>query len=98
MDKQDILKYLKSNQTYFYDKFGIHFVGLFGSFSRDEATEESDIDILYSLDKDRKLSLFKYLALTKQLEDYFSKKVDLVRDETVKSRMQSYIDKDIIYA
>ena len=97
MNKQDVLQYLKSNQSYFSNKFGIRFIGLFGSFSRDETNEESDIDILYSLEKDKKLSLFKYLTLIKQLEDYFGKKVDLVRDETVKSRIKSYIDKDIVY-
>ena len=97
MQKQDILSYLKSNQAYFYDNFGIRFVGLFGSFSRDEANENSDIDILYTLEKERKLSLFKYLSVTKQLEDFFRSKVDLVRDETVKPAIRSYIEKDLLY-
>ena len=97
MQRQDILNYLKSNQTYFYDNFGIRFVGLFGSFSRDEANENSDVDILYTLEKGRKLSLFKYLSMTKKLEDFFRTKVDLVRDETVKPAIRSYIDKDLVY-
>ena len=97
MQKQDILTYLKSNQTYFYDNFGIRFIGIFGSFSRDEANENSNIDILYTLEKGRKLSLFKYLTMTKQLEDFFRTKVDLVRDETVKPTIRSYIDKDLVH-
>jgi len=47
MQKKDILNYLKSNQEYYRSKFGIQFVGLFGSFARGEANENSDIDILY---------------------------------------------------
>lgn len=97
MNKQDILNYLKSNQEYYYKKFGIKFIGLFGSFARDEANDNSDIDILYKIEKDKKLSIFKYLKLTKQLEDFFHKKIDLVRDETLKSQVKRYIQKDINY-
>lgn len=97
MQKQDILNYLKSNQDYYYNQFGIKFIGLFGSFARDEANDNSDIDILYKIEKDKKLSMFKYLKLTKQLEDFFHKKIDLVRDETLKPQIKSYIQKDISY-
>ena len=97
MNKQDILKYLKSNQEYYHHQFGVQFVGLFGSFSRDEAGENSDIDILYKITKDKKLSIFKYLKLTKQLEDFFHKKIDLVREEALKPHIKSYIQKDISY-
>jgi len=96
MKKQDILNYLKSNQEYYYDQFGVKFIGLFGSFARDEANDDSDIDILYKIEKDKKLSMFKYLKLTKQLEDYFQKKIDLVRDETLKPQIKSYIQKQYI--
>lgn len=97
MQKQDILNYLKSNQEYYHNQFGIQFIGLFGSFARDEATENSDIDILYKIEKDKKLSMFKYLELHKQLEENLHKKVDLVRDETLKPQIKSYIQKDISY-
>ncbi|RXJ96376.1 hypothetical protein CRV00_01800 [Malaciobacter molluscorum] len=95
LHKKDILNYLKSNQEYYYNQFGIQFIGLFGSFTRDEATENSDIDILYKIEKDKKLSMFRYLKLTKQLEDFFHKKIDLVRDETLKPQVKNYIQKDI---
>ena len=97
MHKKDILNYLKSNQNYYYNQFGIQFIGLFGSFSRDEANNNSDIDILYKIDKDKKLSMFKYLKLTKQLENFFNKKIDLVRYEMLKPQIKEYIQKDIIY-
>lgn len=97
IQKQDILNYLKSNQQYYHNQFGVQFIGLFGSFARDEATENSDIDILYKIEKDKKLSMFKYLKLNKQLEDNLHKKIDLVRDETLKPQIKSYIQKDISY-
>ena len=97
MTKEEILDYLKSKQPYFYDNFGIKFIGLFGSFSRDEAKDSSDIDILYHLEENKKLSVFKYLKVNSLLEEFFNRKVDLVRDKTVKPQVKSYIQKDLIY-
>ena len=97
MTKEEILAYLKSKQQFFYDNFGIKFIGLFGSFSRDEAKDSSDIDILYHIEENKKLSMFKYLKVKSLLEEFFNRKVDLVRDETVKPQVKSYIEKDLIY-
>ena len=97
MNKRDILNYLKSNQKYYQDKFGIQFIGVFGSFAKDEANDASDIDILYRIEKGKKLSIFKYLTLIKDLEDFFHKKIDLVRDETLKPQIKNAIQRDIHY-
>lgn len=97
MTKEEILAYLKSKQQFFYDNFGIKFIGLFGSFSRDKAKDSSDIDILYHLEENKKLSMFKYLKVNSLLEEFFNRKVDLVRDETIKPQVKSYIEKDLIY-
>jgi uncharacterized protein len=97
MTKEEILAYLKFKQQFFYDNFGIKFIGLFGSFSRDEAKDSSDIDILYHLEENKKLSMFKYLKVNNLLEEFFNRKVDLVRDETIKPQVKSYIEKDLIY-
>ena len=97
MTKEEILSYLKSKQQFFHDNLGIKFIGLFGSFSRDEAKDSSDIDILYHLEENKKLSMFKYLKVNSLLEEFFNRKVDLVRDETIKPQVKSYIEKDLIY-
>ena len=97
MNKNDIVNYLQQQQPYFYNTFGIQFIGLFGSFSRGDETKESDIDILYKIDKDKKLSIFKYLKIASQLEDFFHKKIDLVRVDTLKPTVKKYVEKDLIY-
>ncbi len=97
MNKQDILNYLKSHQTKYENQFGIKFVGLFGSFARNDANENSDIDILYEIKKGKKLSIFSYLKLINELENIFHKKVDLVRTTTLKPQIKDYIYKDLTY-
>jgi predicted nucleotidyltransferase len=97
MDKDKILYYLQSKQQYFYDNFGIKFIGIFGSSARDEMNSDSDIDILYKIETNKKLSMFKYLKINSLLEELFHKKIDLVRFETLKPTIKKYINKDLIY-
>ena len=97
MNKNEIINYLQEQQPYFYNTFGIKFIGLFGSFSRGDETDESDIDILYDIEKDKKLSMFKYLKIASQLENFFHKKIDLVRVDTLKPTVKKYVEKDLIY-
>ena len=97
MNKQNILDYLKSNKERYSNQFGIQFVGLFGSFARDEASEKSDIDILYEIEENKKLSMFKYLKLVGELEDNFHTKIDLVRTATLKPQVKNYVYQDLIY-
>jgi len=97
MNKQDILQILKSQQEEYLNRFGVIFVGIFGSFARDEARDDSDIDILYKIEKDKKLSMFSYLKLLSELENSFKRKVDLVRDETIKPQIKRYIYQDLTY-
>ncbi len=95
--KDEILKCLKSKQREFYEQYGVKFIGVFGSYAKGDANQNSDIDILYRIDEGKKLSIFQYLALHKKLEELFRKKVDLVRDETLKPHIKSAVLKDMFY-
>ena len=97
MNKSEILNHLKDKKQFLYEQYGIDKIGLFGSYSRDESTQSSDIDIVYEVEKDKKFSMFKYLELNRYLEDMFHTKVDLVREAAIKESLKSYIQKDVIY-
>ncbi len=72
---------------------------LFGSYSRGEETPNSDVDILVSFDKTRKISLFKYAHIICQLEELLKRKVDLVEEGTLLPFAQKTAndDKILIY-
>ena len=97
MNRQYILDYLKSNKERYSKQFGVKIVALFGSFARDEADENSDIDILYEIEENRKLSIFEYLKLIAELESKFHAKIDLVRTATLKPHIKNYIYRDLVY-
>ena len=69
---------------------------LFGSYSRGEEKEGSDIDILVSFDKDAKISLFKYADIICQLETLLNQKVDLVEEGALLPFAQESANKDKI--
>jgi predicted nucleotidyltransferase len=52
LTKNEILKYLSKNKELFKQNFNIIRIGLFGSFARDEQTENSDIDIIIEMETD----------------------------------------------
>lgn len=86
LDKKYILKKLAEIDK---DEFGFKSIGLFGSFSRDEQTPESDIDILVEMDifpekPYPKSSYFRLFDLKKHLEELFGKEVDLIDKSQLK--------------
>lgn len=80
--KEPILLYLKELKPAL-QKEGIVKIGLFGSFAKDEATINSDIDIFIRTTeafckKYRGFAGFSFLAdLRKNIAEHFDKKVDL---------------------
>ena len=69
------LQHLKQNKEKFRDLYGVSDMALFGSYARDEASEDSDIDI--AILKIEKKSFFKRLKAKEFLEKYLNKKVDI---------------------
>ena len=57
-------------------------VWLFGSFSRGEETQDSDVDIIVSLDKSKPIGL-KFFGMWSDLEELLGRKVDLVSEGTL---------------
>jgi len=97
MTKETILKYLKKHKNELYKKYGIIKIGLFGSYARNEANDNSDIDLLIELEKDTKNIYEKKQELKKILEDKFHTKVDIAREKYLKKFAKNEILKDICY-
>jgi predicted nucleotidyltransferase len=72
---------------------------LFGSNARNEANENSDIDILVELDYSEKIGL-QFIQMKFDLEKLLNKSVDLVSSNGISKHIKSNIDKDktLIYA
>ncbi len=51
MNKNEIIAFLKAHKEEMRQKYGVNKIGLFGSCVRDEAQEDSDIDIAVEMDE-----------------------------------------------
>ncbi len=94
MNKQDIISKLKDVKPHLENVYGITSIALFGSYSRDEQTPQSDIDLLV----EHKTSLgFKFLDMMYELDKLFSQEVQVVSRKGVKPKYFDAIKSDLIY-
>jgi predicted nucleotidyltransferase len=72
-------------------------LSLFGSYARNEATKNSDLDLLYELDWTFTTTLGSLQYLEDLLVKEFNvKKVDFVSKRKINPHLKSYIEKDLI--
>jgi predicted nucleotidyltransferase len=71
---------------------------LFGSFSRGDATEASDVDILVELDYTKHIGL-GFISMKLDLEEQLQKKIDLITSNSISEHLLPFInrDKKLIY-
>ncbi len=94
-DLSGIKKTLKSHQRQLEERFKVKEMALFGSYARNEYTEESDLDILVDF---KEPVGFEFIELAEFLEKILELKIDLVsRGGAMKSSRWKYIEKDLDY-
>ena len=76
------------------NRFGVSAIGLFGSVTRDDFTDKSDIDIL--VDFSRPIGM-EFFTLADFLEFRLKRKVDLITREGIKPRYLEAIKDDLVY-
>lgn len=91
--KKEIIKKLKSLKEIF-DRNHIKHLHLTGSFARSEANKESDIDLIISVEKWARFTLFNIWDLKFNLEKKLWTEVDLVLEDWIKKEFKPYLEKD----
>ena len=95
MTKNDILNELSKNKDYIQEHFEVEKIGLFGSYAKDKATSQSDIDIYVEF---RHKTFDNLAGLWNYLEELYHKKIDLFHKHKNNNQViMSNIQKDVIY-
>lgn len=89
LNKNQILSSLKSYKQQHSNEYGIEEIGLFGSYAKGLANEESDIDIFVKL---KHSNLFLLSKIRIELEELFGKHTDIVQ---LRDKMNEYLKKHI---
>jgi predicted nucleotidyltransferase len=94
MTREQILDFLRQHKQELHDRFGVTKIGLFGSYARGEARENSDVDVAIELSRNTADS---YFGLLHFLEDSFDARIDLGIESNFKPIIKPYIMREIIY-
>jgi len=96
MNKGTILQTLQSLKPVLQQEYGLSELALFGSYSRDEQTAESDIDIL--VDFDRPIGI-EYLDVVYLLQSAFKETpVQVVSKGAIELKYYDRLKEDLLYA
>ena len=68
---------------------------LFGSYSRGEADNSSDIDILVDLDYSKHIGLV-FVTMQSELQQLLHKKIDLISSKAISKYIKPFIEKEKI--
>jgi predicted nucleotidyltransferase len=95
MDKERALTLLRAHKAILVQRFGVVDIALFGSTARDEATSDSDMDILIRFDGPATSK--RYFGVQFYLEDLTGLPVDLVTDKALRPELRPYVEREAIH-
>jgi len=96
MTKEYILNFLKENHTLLEEQYSVDSIGLFGSYAKGIANEQSDIDF-YVVFKQKTLNNMTGLLL--YLEKIFNKKIDMLYyHPRLREGLKRQIEEEVLYA
>jgi len=94
--KEDIISTLKSHKLAL-SKFGVRTLGLFGSYSRNEQSEKSDIDLLIDFEPEKE-NFDNFMAVYDIFETAFkNEKVEIVTKNGLSQYIGPKILNDVMY-
>ena len=75
-------------------RFGVTSLALFGSTVRDDAREDSDVDILVAFDGPATSE--RFFGVQFYLEDLLGRPVDLVTEKALRSELRPHIEREAV--
>jgi len=95
INKDTVLRELRALKPELEKRYGVTRIGIFGSLARDEAGENSDIDVVVEM---REPNLFLKVHIKETLEEDFKRPVDVVRyREKMNHHLKARIDREAVY-
>jgi predicted nucleotidyltransferase len=92
--REQVIRTLQSHKSELAVTYGVRSLSLFGSLARDEATDQSDVDLLVEFD--RAVGYFGLVALQDHLADLLRRPVDLGTLASLKPRIRRQVEQDLI--
>ena len=87
---EDVLARLRAFKESRQTEYGLSSLGVFGSFARGQAQEESDVDVVFETSEP---NLFRTSCMKQELEELLARRVEVVR---LRERMNPRLKRRIL--
>ena len=94
MTRTELLQTLREHKPVLGERFGVASLSLFGSFARDEARDDSDVDVL--VEYDGPATSKSFFGVQFYLEDLLGRRVDLVTNKALRKEFRPYVERDLV--
>lgn len=94
MELKEVIEELERQKDSLFERYAIRKLAVFGSVSRGDNSEDSDLDILVEFN--RPIGI-RFIDLADELEELLNVKVDLVSKDGIKPRYLKQIEQDLSY-
>ena len=86
---------LKAFKEQHAEKYRLRALGYFGSYARNEASEDSDVDIVFDTDAP---NLFKTVTMKQDLEELLGRRVDVLQLRGLTNpKLKARVEKEAVY-
>ena len=90
----ELLRVLRDHLPELSERYGVEYLGIFGSYLRGEERQDSDLDVLVEFD--RITDLLEFVALQRELGLLLGVDVDLVMKSALKRRIGERILAEVV--
>ncbi|BBO73140.1 hypothetical protein DSCW_05570 [Desulfosarcina widdelii] len=97
MDRQQIITILQGQKDLL-DRYCVHKIYLFGSSVRNEATRDSDIDLIVEFEPNARIGLFRFSRLRHELSQVLNSAVDLTTIDALHQDLKTDILQEAVHA
>ena len=94
MTRDDVLAVLRDHKATLARRFAVAELVLFGSFARDDANANSDVDLLVRFEG--RATSKRYFGAQFYIEDLLERSVDLVTDDALRTELRPYVEREAI--
>ena len=94
MNRDEILSVLRAHKATLAQRYGVAELAVFGSFARDRATDDSDLDVLVRFEGP--IHWQRYFGAQFYLENLLGRPVDLVTEKDLKPEIRCQVESEVV--
>ena len=94
MNRDEVLSLLRAHKATLAQRFGVVELRLYGSFARNQAAGDSDVDVLVRFDAPPDWR--RYFGAQAYLEDLLGRPVDMATNQELRAEIRPYVERELI--